>query len=258
MHVKELFREFENTDDPREMKRIADEAIMELEIHARIEEEVFYPAIRRQVDDADEIMNEADEEHHVAKLIISELAGMDPRKEHFKAKFTVLAENVKHHIQEEESEMLPKAAEVGRDRLEELGNRMAQRKMELQRSYSGPQPEMLSSKGGAAPARGGSRGRASSNGRRSTTSRSTGSTSRSRSTSGARSTRSGSRSNERGGNRTTRRASTSRASATRRTPSRSASARGGTRSAGTRRATTTRRRSSTNSAGSRRRTSTRR
>ena len=57
-------------------------------------------------------MNEADEEHHVAKLLIAELDAMDGSESHFDAKFQVLAENVRHHIEEEEGEMLPKAQKV--------------------------------------------------------------------------------------------------------------------------------------------------
>ena len=60
-------------------------------------------------------MNEADEEHHVAKLLIAELDAMDGSESHFDAKFNVLAENVRHHIEEEEGEMLPKAKKVKLD-----------------------------------------------------------------------------------------------------------------------------------------------
>jgi hypothetical protein len=60
-------------------------------------------------------MNEADEEHHVAKVLIAELEEMDGRKSHYDAKFTVLAENVRHHIKEEESEVFPKAKDANID-----------------------------------------------------------------------------------------------------------------------------------------------
>jgi hypothetical protein len=110
--VKELFKRFENSDDMDEKRRIAEQAIMELDIHAAIEEEIFYPAVQEKTDDTDEILNEAEEEHHVAHLLIDELRSMRKGAKNFEAKFTVLAENVKHHIQEEESEMLPKAAEA--------------------------------------------------------------------------------------------------------------------------------------------------
>jgi hypothetical protein len=75
-------------------------------------------------------MNEADEEHHVAKLLIAELDQMDGSESHFDAKFLVLAENVRHHIKEEENEMLPKAKSVKVD-FEALVEKMRRRKERL-------------------------------------------------------------------------------------------------------------------------------
>src|SRR4051794_25062045 len=75
-------------------------------------------------------MNEADEEHHVAKLLIAELDGMDGSESHFDAKFLVLAENVRHHIREEENEMLPKAEKAKVD-FGALAAKMTRRKERL-------------------------------------------------------------------------------------------------------------------------------
>jgi len=75
-------------------------------------------------------MNEADEEHHVATVLITELEEMDGRGDHFDAKFNVLAENVRHHIKEEESEMLPKAQGLDIDFVK-LGQRMLHRREQL-------------------------------------------------------------------------------------------------------------------------------
>jgi hypothetical protein len=75
-------------------------------------------------------MNEADEEHHVAKLLIAELDVMDGSESHFDAKFHVLAENVRHHIKEEENEMLP-AAEGAKVDFEALAEKMQRRKERL-------------------------------------------------------------------------------------------------------------------------------
>jgi hemerythrin superfamily protein len=96
--VKDLFDEFEKTEEPSKRRQIAKLAIEELKIHAVIEEELFYPRVRARVGDA--TMDEADEEHHVAKVLIAELDSMGPRASHFDAKFIVLAENVRHHIKE--------------------------------------------------------------------------------------------------------------------------------------------------------------
>ena len=78
-------------------------------------------------------MNEADEEHHVARVLIAELDFKGGGGDHRDAKFTVLAESVRHHIKEEENEMLPKAKEQNID-FEELGQRMLDRKKELKKN----------------------------------------------------------------------------------------------------------------------------
>lgn len=137
--VKDLFKRFEDSDDKREKQTICDEAMMELVVHSTVEEEIFYPAVRAENRDGEsrQMMDEADEEHHVVDLLIAELGAMTSSDSHFDAKFTVLAENVKHHIQEEESEMLPKAAELGGARMAELGDEMYARKMELMREMQG-------------------------------------------------------------------------------------------------------------------------
>ena len=116
--VQDLFEEFEGADN-RSRQRIADQALTELEIHAKLEEGLVYPAIRDALDEED-MMDEALEEHHVAELLIKELRKMGPKDERYKAKFTVLAEIVKHHIEEEESEILPQAEETDID-MAELG-----------------------------------------------------------------------------------------------------------------------------------------
>jgi hypothetical protein len=140
MKVKELFRQFDSTDSSKERKAIADTAIVELDIHSRIEEEIFYPAVRRMRssdEQTEEMMNEAEEEHHVVDLLSQELTKMQADDPEFAAKFTVLAENVKHHIEEEESEMLPQADQLGPDTLQRLGSDMEKRRQELQTSGNG-------------------------------------------------------------------------------------------------------------------------
>jgi hypothetical protein len=107
--VKGLFEHFESAEG-KEQADIAATAIMELEVHADLEEKLIYPAIREEIDE-DEMMNEAVEEHHLVHVLIKELKKLKPKDEVFQAKFKVLGELVKHHIEEEESEMLPKAQE---------------------------------------------------------------------------------------------------------------------------------------------------
>lgn len=126
--VKELFDQFEAAKGRPAKVRIVRAALAELKVHAAIEEELFYPAVRKPI--GKEIMNEADEEHHVAKLLIAELDVMDGSESHFDAKFRVLAENVRHHIKEEEDEMLPKAKGVKLD-FASLAEKMERRKEKL-------------------------------------------------------------------------------------------------------------------------------
>ena len=128
--VKELFDGFEKSKSSVEKEKLIADALTELKIHAVIEEEIFYPAVRKQL--ARDLMNEADEEHHVARVLIAELDRDGRRDGHRDAKFTVLAESVRHHIKEEEDEMLPKAKGLDLD-FEAVGEQMLARKEELKR-----------------------------------------------------------------------------------------------------------------------------
>lgn len=136
--VQELFKRFESTEDSRERQQIAAEAIRELEVHSTLEEEIVYPVLQES---ETEMFHEAHEEHHVADLLINELRGMTPSDPVFAAKFTVLAESVRHHIKEEESQVLPKIDRSGAD-LDQIEERLVARKQELmaeQQSRAGRQ-----------------------------------------------------------------------------------------------------------------------
>lgn len=126
--VKDLFDKFEKAERRVARTKIIDRALTELKVHAVLEEEIFYPAVRKHV--GRDLMNEADEEHHLAKLVIAELENLKSGDDHRDAKFTVLAESVRHHIKEEEDEMFPKAKEMNLD-FERLGERMLKRKGQL-------------------------------------------------------------------------------------------------------------------------------
>jgi hemerythrin superfamily protein len=89
--VKDLFDKFDETNGSATKAKIVSEALMELKVHATVEEELFYPALRQKMKDEDGIMEEADEEHHVAKVLIAELEKMIGDEDHWEAKFTVLA-----------------------------------------------------------------------------------------------------------------------------------------------------------------------
>jgi hemerythrin-like domain-containing protein len=125
--VEKLFKRFENAGDQAytEKREIVDRIIEALSKHAAIEEQLFYPVSRATVDDTEDVVLESMEEHHVVKWLLSELEAMDPRHERFDAKTTVLIENVRHHVEEEEDEFFPKVRdELGRNALNELGDAM--------------------------------------------------------------------------------------------------------------------------------------
>jgi hemerythrin-like domain-containing protein len=130
--VKDLFKKFETAGDNahKTKRQIVDRIIEELAVHSAIEEQVFYPAVRSAVEEAEDEVLESLEEHHIVKWTLSELEGMDPEDERFDAKVSVLIESVRHHIDEEEGEMFPKVRKaVGRRDLQELGEQMKDAKV---------------------------------------------------------------------------------------------------------------------------------
>jgi iron-sulfur cluster repair protein YtfE (RIC family) len=109
----------------------------ELDVHAAIEEEIFYPAIK-DADETHEITLEAYEEHAVVKQLLAELDSDPKDTEEWKAKLTVLQENVEHHVEEEEDEMFPKARKVlSEEQIEQLGTRMEAAKQQKTRTATG-------------------------------------------------------------------------------------------------------------------------
>jgi hemerythrin superfamily protein len=133
--VEQLFREFEEAGDRayKTKQELVGQIVEELEVHAAIEEEIYYPAVEAKArKDGKELIAEAVEEHHVVKVLLGELGSMSSEDEAFDAKVTVLMENVRHHVEEEESELLPQSEKIlGTDELTRLGEQMAARKQQL-------------------------------------------------------------------------------------------------------------------------------
>ena len=131
--VKRLFEEFadlkEGDGSADDKSALVTQICSELKVHAEIEQEIFYPAVRRAIDDGD-LMDEALVEHAGAKELIAQLEDMSPDDELYDAKVTVLGEQIQHHVREEEGEMFPKAKKAKVDG-EELGLQMTERKAEL-------------------------------------------------------------------------------------------------------------------------------
>jgi len=132
--VKKLFKDFERIKDQdgaaEEKSALVQQICMELTIHTKVEEEIFYPVVRESMDE-EALMDEADVEHAGAKALIQQLEDMKPEDDHYDAKVTVLGEYIDHHVKEEHEEMFPKAKKAKVDMIE-LGARIAERKAELQ------------------------------------------------------------------------------------------------------------------------------
>jgi hemerythrin superfamily protein len=129
--VEQLFKRFEKAGDRAHAQKrdIVDRIIEELSVHAAVEEQFFYPVARATVPQTEDVVLESLEEHHIVKWVLSELDSMSPEDERFDAKVTVLMENVRHHVKEEESEFFPKVRkELGRKALDDLGAAMARAK----------------------------------------------------------------------------------------------------------------------------------
>ena len=130
--VEKVFKQFERfhkNDDDDGMRRCAQAACKALAVHAQIEEEIFYPALRESAD-AEDALDEADVEHTHIKELVGQIEGGEPGDDRFEARVTVLSEYVKHHVKEEESTLFTKARKSGVD-LVALGERLQARKEEL-------------------------------------------------------------------------------------------------------------------------------
>jgi hemerythrin-like domain-containing protein len=122
--IRKVFADFEKAGENAHAAkgRLVDKMIELLTVHTYIENEVMYPRVRELLPELEDDVLESYEEHHVADLLVVELAAMKPDAERFTAKTTVLIENVRHHIEEEEQEWFPQVREgLGRKVLQELG-----------------------------------------------------------------------------------------------------------------------------------------
>ena len=125
--VEKLFKQAEKAQ-PRQRRQLMEQIVEQLKLHTKIEEEIFYPAVRELgTSKAEEMIDEAFEEHHVVDLVLAELPKVDPEDDRFEAKMTVLSELVHHHVEEEEGELFPMAEKkLGAERIKELGQQMEQ------------------------------------------------------------------------------------------------------------------------------------
>lgn len=128
--VEALFDEFE-TADKRTKLRLARQICAELDVHAKIEESLFYPAGKREGEDLRQTVNEGIVEHEGIKRLVAMIPSLTNADEFFESRVKVLKEYVRHHVKEEEREMFPKLVESDVD-LKALGAKMAKAKQRLQ------------------------------------------------------------------------------------------------------------------------------
>jgi len=139
--IKRLFREFQQAGDDATARKghLVDKIIEQLTVHTYIENEVMYPRVRELLPDLEDDVLESYEEHHVADVLVVELAAMKPSDERFDAKTTVLIESVTHHIDEEEQDWFPKVRDgLGRKALQEIGAALLEAKADAPRRPSQP------------------------------------------------------------------------------------------------------------------------
>ncbi|MFZ5719584.1 MAG: hemerythrin domain-containing protein [Pseudomonadota bacterium] len=128
--VEDLFKQYEKVkDQPAKKQKIFEQINIELKVHTRIEEEIFYPASREYVDEQDTV-NEAVVEHASAKDLMAQLENMEPTDDYYDAKVKVLQEMIQHHVEEEETEYFPECRRSEMD-LKAIGETMRARKAEL-------------------------------------------------------------------------------------------------------------------------------
>ena len=130
--VKKLFSDFKKLKEEGgsdEKAALVDQICTELQVHTALEEEIFYPAVRNAIDDAD-LMDEALVEHAGAKSLIAQLEEMSTEDDLYDAKVTVLSEQIEHHVREEEGDMFKKARKTDLD-TGTLGAKMLKRKQAL-------------------------------------------------------------------------------------------------------------------------------
>ena len=143
--VEELFSDYEKAKTSDRKAKIANQICLELSVHAKIEEEIFYPACEGKVDE--DLLKESYVEHDGAKVLIRDLLRGTPADDFFDSKVTVLSEEIEHHVKEEEKRLtglFSQAKSAGLD-MDELGQQLAARKAELVAEFEAngvPEPEM--------------------------------------------------------------------------------------------------------------------
>lgn len=135
-HVLSTFHEYHADRSPQTKKALVNSACLALEIHAQLEEEIFYPAMRQALAEAATV-DKSVSEHEEIRQLISRLRAMEPTAVDYDDTFMTLMRNVMHHVAEEETVLLPKAERLLGERLADIGAEMMKRRMELSAPHAG-------------------------------------------------------------------------------------------------------------------------
>jgi hemerythrin-like domain-containing protein len=132
--VRDLFSQYEATSNQATKRTLATQVFMELETHAQLEENIFYPAVNEGTNEGPGLVKDSVQEHETVHQLIQELQGMEQDTEEFDAKFQELIQHVEHHVEEEETEMFPLAEQELAEDLDEMSEEMQELKADLQGS----------------------------------------------------------------------------------------------------------------------------
>jgi hemerythrin superfamily protein len=135
-HVTMLAHRYAGDTSPTRRKAIADLVCLALEIHAQLEEEIFYPALR-EIDASNAVLEKSRPEHDEMRRLIGQLRALDPSEPQHEQAFHQLMRNVMHHVADEEAELLPTAERKLSTRLHELGAQMTRRRLQLAAPHAG-------------------------------------------------------------------------------------------------------------------------
>lgn len=150
--VEDLFDTFENTEADQEKAALVDKICLALAVHAKIEEELFYPDAEDAVEEPD-LVDEAYVEHATAKDLIAQLESMTVGDQYYDAKVKVLSEYIAHHVKEEETELFPQAIRAKME-LDDLGRKLEARSAQLMQELGDPSAPKTKAKVGADAAAG--------------------------------------------------------------------------------------------------------
>ena len=132
--VRDLFAQYKGTSNAEAKWTLAEEVFVELETHAQLEENIFYPSVNEETEEGPELVKESLQEHAAVKQLIQELRQMGPQNNGFDAKFHELMHNVEHHVEEEEAEMFLLAEQELTADLDDMKGEMQELKADLQGS----------------------------------------------------------------------------------------------------------------------------